>query len=446
MMFQVQCSYRRSAMEEIQEARKRCVRVIDRIQRLSEHTRLTTSCARTLLKLSHSELQFLSRFSSVPQLPLSSNIGHLEAVICFLEQTFVTGVSRVCKPIPLPQAIRVHVDIVCILNKSPVWIIVSDRNPKYLSWDNCLKLRVESVLAAARSSQVLKPSSIILFFSRGLQDSLVENLRDEFGAFQVELEFDLCVELENEWINVVEKPYSESVLLEIKVECTNNAVLNWDYASRKESFIDSFELELKNEHEEVNSDDAFSSFVSKLNSVPVTVESDCHLINFDTTALVALVSGISNGCANKLLAAPEIELRKRFKGNFDFVIAQVLSEIENPMHKELSGAIAGKRGIVCESVVAEFKELASLCGGPNENLRADKILKHLMIVPDNPSERMMCIPTTRKLAMKSKVAFGTGDRWRAPTLTANMAFVRAVSQTGMSLFTIEHRPRALTGD
>ncbi|KAJ0077910.1 hypothetical protein Patl1_37191 [Pistacia atlantica] len=32
-----------------------------------------------------------------------------------------------------------------------------------------------------------------------------------------------------------------------------------------------------------------------------------------------------------------------------------------------------------------------------------------------------------------------------PTLTASMAFVRAVSQTGMSLSTIEHRPRALTG-
>jgi hypothetical protein len=68
------------------------------------------------------------------------------------------------------------------------------------------------------------------------------------------------------------------------------------------------------------------------------------------------------------------------------------------------------------------------------------------VVPDSPSERMMGVPTTRKLVLKNKVVFGTGDHWRAPTLTANMAFVRAVSQTGMPLFTIEHRPRALTGD
>ena len=67
------------------------------------------------------------------------------------------------------------------------------------------------------------------------------------------------------------------------------------------------------------------------------------------------------------------------------------------------------------------------------------------IVPDSPSARMMDLPTTRKLAMKNKIVFGTGDHWRAPTLTANMGFVRAVSQSGMPLLTIEHRPRALIG-
>ncbi|CAB4281817.1 unnamed protein product [Prunus armeniaca] len=66
------------------------------------------------------------------------------------------------------------------------------------------------------------------------------------------------------------------------------------------------------------------------------------------------------------------------------------------------------------------------------------------VVPNSPSERMMNLPTTRKLALKNKVIFGTSDYWCAPTVTANMAFVRAISQTGMSLFTIEHRPRALT--
>ncbi|KAI3982808.1 hypothetical protein MKX01_010291 [Papaver californicum] len=103
-------------------------------------------------------------------------------------------------------------------------------------------------------------------------------------------------------------------------------------------------------------------------------------------------------------------------------------------------------GMICETVHSEFKELVSVCGGANERLRADQLLKHLSIVPDAPSVRMMGLPTTRKIAAKNKVVFGTGDYWRAPTLTANMGFLRAISQTGMSLLTLEHRPRALTGD
>jgi len=86
-----------------------------------------------------------------------------------------------------------------------------------------------------------------------------------------------------------------------------------------------------------------------------------------------------------------------------------------------------------------------MCGGPEEKIRARHLLKQLTVIPDSPSARMMDLPTTRKLAMKSKVVFGTGDHWRAPTLTANMGFVRAVSQSGMPLLTIEHRPRALIG-
>lgn len=82
----------------------------------------------------------------------------------------------------------------------------------------------------------------------------------------------------------------------------------------------------------------------------------------------------------------------------------------------------------------------------DDNAIFDKWVCLSRVVPDNPSARMMGLPTTRKIASKNRIVFGTGDHWHAPTLTANMGFVRAISQTGMSLLTIEHRPRALTGD
>ncbi|KAK4846712.1 hypothetical protein QYF36_021148 [Acer negundo] len=444
-------------MEEVEVGKKRCKGVIERIGRLPPSTNISDSSKQSLLKLASSELNFLSRFSSSNpiQLPLSTNIGHLEALLHILHHPFVSGVSRVCKPIRIGQK-SVHVDIVCTLNKNPVWIIVSDRNSDYISWNTChkskgLRLRVEQLLDAACSSETLKPFSVILFFSNGLSSLVFDRLRDEFGATEFSMfEFDFCEEIEDGWMNVLPRSFREACVIEIKLNFSGNGVSSSE-CGVKDSVIDATGSDIQEE-------DAFGSFLSRMklcsmmgvekveSAEPDSLMSGGDLINFDTTTLIALVSGISNGCADKLLASPEFKLRQRFKGNVQFLIAQAMAEIQNPIHEELSGLIAGKIGIICESVLSEFKELAAMCGGPNEKLRAAQLLKHLTVVHDSPSERMMSLPTTRKLALKNKVVFGTGDRWHAPTLTANMAFVRAVSQTGMSLSTIKHRPRALTGD
>ncbi|KHN24485.1 UPF0415 protein C7orf25 like [Glycine soja] len=499
---------------QVELAKQRCKCVIDAINSLPCSTNITVSCRRTLLKLARAELAFLSRRSS-SSVPLSVNIGHLETVVHILQQPFVTGVSRVCKPIPLSPSVsseerrhsplnNIHVDVVCTLNKKPVWIIVSDRNPEYISWDRChkskgLKLRIEEVLAAAQSNLTLRPSSVILFFANGLPTQIYNKLRDEFGGSEIWLDFsvfssDMLEETEGDWINVIARSYRNACVLEINPADGKDVEGTKSGCSVQGSTVDSSQLEpsvgkaetqpqLGEEnarsgdsfHLELSVDEAetqaqpteenarinlgvmfcsilmgmkLSSMESKAceSSNPGNLLGETDLVNFDTTALIALVSGISNGGTEKLLATPESGMRQRFKGNYDFVIGQIMSEIQNPIHMEFDRILRGKNGLICESVLMEFKELVSMCGGPNEKLRADWLINCLRVVPDTPSERMMGLPSTRKLALKNKVVFGTGDHWHAPTLTANMAFVRAVSQTGMSLSTIEHRPRALTGD
>lgn len=54
-----------------------------------------------------------------------------------------------------------------------------------------------------------------------------------------------------------------------------------------------------------------------------------------------------------------------------------MSEIQNPIHVEFGRVLYGKQGIICESVLSEFKELVQMCGGPNEKLRADKLINYL---------------------------------------------------------------------
>lgn len=462
-----------STSEVIEESKKRCEVVTNQINNLSPHSKITDSCKQTLVRLVHSELKFLNRLSasSNHSSPISVNIGYVESIVHILQQPFINGVSRVCKPIPIPSqrgkkedsiAKGVHVDIVCNLDKSPVWFIVSDRNPKYISWSGShknkgLRTRVEQVLAEAQSTLTLKPVSIILFFANGLDGAVFKKLGDGFGASELGVKFslpnaDFCDELEDDWVSVMARSYENACILQIQVDSMGNAVPMLDRGIR-DPLLGDTRSELSECPTASMLEDEFYYLISRMKLVYLDVESTGpdmlsgeDIINFDTTALIALVSGISNGCTEKLLAAPEYELRERFKSNYEFVIAQVMSELQNPIFAELRPLMSGKIGMICETVHLEFKELVSMCGGPKERLRADQLLKHLSIVPDAPSLRMMGLPTTRKIAAKNKVVFGTGDYWRAPTLTANMGFLRAISQTGMSLLTLEHRPRALTGD
>lgn len=273
----------------------------------------------------------------------------------------------------------------CTLNRKPVWIVVSDRNPKYISWNRChrskgLKLRIQEVLAAARSTSTLRPSSVILFFANGLTNHVYKKLQDEFEASEIGMEFsvfssDTLEETEGDWINVIARSYKDACILEINPAGDKDVVSNSSFNCQRSS-TDSSQAELsvakaetqlhlleehaKNmgpyqrglsvqkaktlsepsqENADANLGDTFYSIVMgmKLSSMNNTNSESAeaenllgksNLVNFDTTALIALVSGISNGGTKKLLATPESELRQRFKGNYDFVVGQVSYLIE----------------------------------------------------------------------------------------------------------------------
>ena len=225
-----------------------------------------------------------------------------------------------------------------------MWVIVSDRKPRYISWykghrSKGLKSRLEEVIDAARSLHALEPCSIILFFSHGLDQFILERLRDEFKATEFHFnfsDFDFAFsEIDGDWINVLPRSYEEACVLEIKVNDRNCGVTSSNYNSKVcSSGVD--EPEILNNNTEIDFGDSFCSVVMAMKPNPMNgiedMESanfekllggDSDLINFDTTALIALVSGISNGCAAKLLSIPENELRQKYKSNYDFVIGQV---------------------------------------------------------------------------------------------------------------------------
>ncbi|KAL5173155.1 UPF0415 protein C7orf25 [Glycine soja] len=341
----------------------------------------------------------------------------------------------------------------------PVWIIVSDRNPEYISWDRRhkskgLKLRIEEVLAAAQSNLTLRPSSVILFFANGLPTQIYNKLRDEFGGSEIWMDFsvfssDMLEETEGDWMNVIARSYRNACVLEINpadgkdVEGTNSGCTvqgSTVDSSQLEPSVEKAEAQLQLVEENARSGDSFhlEFSVDEAETQALPTEENIR------TNLGVMFCSILMGM--KLSSMENKVSESSNPGNLLGETDLITSEIQNPIHMEFGRILRGKSGLICESVLMEFKELVSMCGGPNEKLRADRLINCLRVVPDTPSERLMGLPSTRKLALKNKVVFGTGDHWHAPTLTANMAFVRAVLQTEMSLSTIEHRPRALTGD
>lgn len=234
------------------------------------------------------------------------------------------------------------------MNGNPVWFIVSDRNPRYITWDSdsChknkgLKKKIQEVVDAARQSPIsLKPSNVVLFFSNGLDDNVYQKLKCEFGVVDMKVEPFSCEELdlEDEWTNVVlgrSFPHACSVMIEVD---NGSCVLETRFPESR--IGDDIPCNKYYEHSDLNLGTSLCSLVSGMKCWCCSLDEDVEvgvglldrswrdgeakLVNFDTTAMVAIVSGISNGRTEKVLATPECELRDRFKGNYDFVIAQVI--------------------------------------------------------------------------------------------------------------------------
>eukprot|EP01018_Ginkgo_biloba_P022427 Gb_00254 [translate_table: standard] len=516
--------------------KKRCKNVELQIQGLP-NTKIAQSCKDRLLKLVQAELKFLSRLDlqSIPPGPISTNIGYVESIVYVVQHPVVNGVSFVCKTIQGPLLERsvnaelkaTHVDIVSTLNRKPVWFVVSDRNPRYVSWSDKsnrkgLKTRLHLLLEAALATVILQPISIFLCFANGIEGTIAQSLKEEFGAVEhgyfgiqnktaeclgakgTYSQSDIFQDVEGgEWVNIIgtkevcidsarniyghncdvtthrnqgwatfeinissfqrtiKSVQSETNLESKYIHCQPGRVNSGEKLSREH--IDS--LENRNmvqfggnlsvqaigclEECSLPLDKTFCSVITAMHLPSDNLLNDRekeNLINLDTTALVALVSEISNGSAKKLVEMSDQDMNRHFKSTSNFMREQAKSELEKPLLEDMVTVLAGKTAMISKVVYNEFKDLISMCSGPNERQRAECLLKCILVLPNNPSVRVMGLPETGKIKLKHKVIFGTGDYWHAPTLTANMGFVRAVTQTGMSLSVLEHRPRALTGD
>merc|ERR1711973_700213 len=101
--------------------------------------------------------------------------------------------------------------------------------------------------------------------------------------------------------------------------------------------------------------------------------------------------------------------------------------------------VKGKKIIAARTAIEEFDRIIRLIAG-----EAEKLKSLIEIVEDNISDRIEALPDSARISERAKLAFGTGETYKAVTLSSNSGFIRASRQQNVFVSVFEQRPSALS--
>lgn len=294
----------------------------------------------------------------------SSNFGHLEGIVFVLQKQSwrVTGataalksfqisspslssekdevlpVSRFTSEVDDSVGTVAHVDLICTLLGESVWVVVINSSQQNRLWfdkkkKKGLHTRVSSLLHAASLVSAARPSAIVLLVRDGFESRIEQQLQDEFQATKLSAsdlgEEDLLncnfQEVEDgEWVNIhlptsnVKRWTSYWIRITPATQlcskyCTENL------ASKHALAADSFPDE---DESSVTGWAAIKSLQARHGDFD-ELQRQRKILNLDTTALVAVVSELTNGGAEHVLTMSPEEREERFPAMAKFVYEQV---------------------------------------------------------------------------------------------------------------------------
>merc|ERR1712071_627220 len=178
-------------------------------------------------------------------------------------------------------------------------------------------------------------------------------------------------------------------------------------------------------------------FDEPLIKVPQSFHYNQNSLNLDVTTMLSYCSNLANNADNTVhdWGATQYKL----------IALQAVSEngglrVRPMIEKHLKG----KHLIVCRTAYNDFKDIVYKIGGVEEKERAETLLSQVQVVDDQPSEQSLTLPVSQRMSDRSVAIFGTGDHLNIATITANVGFVRAAAQNGVSFCVLTHEPRVLS--
>lgn len=378
----------------------------------------------------------------------SSNFGHLEGIVFVLQKQSwqVTGATAALQPFQIPspslaleEVVRAddardevspaseddserttaHVDLICTIRGEPVWVVVINSSAQNRLWFDKkgrkgLRTRLSSLLHAASVVSAAQPSSLVLLVRGGFDSSTEQQLQEDYQATRLSDNENAssssdcsCQEVEDgEWVDIRIRTSWTSYWIKItpsgqccSKDCTENLAV--EHVRPADCFSqENFEDEVC-----VTGSSPCWAAIKSLQARHGQfdqLQRERNLLNLDTTALVAIVSELTNGGAEHLLQLSAEQRERRYPAMANFVNEQVWITILLPhimfgrKHHNLlfllwqalverdeiflaafEKMIVDKLPVICEYVHDEFTSIILTNGGPREKQRAQILLSQL---------------------------------------------------------------------
>ncbi|VDK77517.1 unnamed protein product [Litomosoides sigmodontis] len=157
-----------------------------------------------------------------------------------------------------------------------------------------------------------------------------------------------------------------------------------------------------------------------------------NTVNLDIGSVFTLISSLTHGNG------------ANYNYTSRLLSAQAALERKKPALPPLLKAIKDTKLIICQTAYDSVQSILSTVAGPQEKIRAKALFEKVEIVEDHVSERAARLKLSDRINERSKIIFGSGDYYKAVTVTANRHFVYAAAHQDIHFAVIIHESRALS--
>jgi Protein of unknown function (DUF1308)/Family of unknown function (DUF5614) len=171
-----------------------------------------------------------------------------------------------------------------------------------------------------------------------------------------------------------------------------------------------------------------------------TSSSITETILLDTTTLIAMVSDL----VHRFALIPDVVYDNKH------ILEQKESEKLDPMLPKLRLILKGRKLLATRTAVDKFDEIVKFIAGDTESARARSLFNNeesewkVDVVDDDPSDRFKALTITSKFKAHHVAIFGTADRLKCTTITANGGIPKCFRDMGLTNTSVSvHESRSL---